>query len=122
MYVVFSIITSADPSDASAFPIHIVLASDHAVYIGVITNVVLSVISVLVLDQATRRGWLSHVAFWGINLGLLVFAIGLIAQSAEIKRIGAPVMGLVLYLTLAVLAWRAFSAPLDSAEADLEPA
>ena len=48
--------------------------------------------------------------FWGVNLGLLVFVIGLIVDTAELKRIGAPVMGIVLLLSLAILAigaWRA---------------
>ena len=38
--------------------------------------------------------------FWGVNLGLLVFVIGLILDSAEIKRIGAPVMGIALLFSL----------------------
>jgi hypothetical protein len=61
------------------------------------------------------------VIFWGVNLGLLVFVVGLIVNTAEIKRIGAPVMGLTLYVALAILAWRSFSADLGNAETDLSP-
>jgi hypothetical protein len=38
-----------------------------------------------------------------------VFVIGLIVDTAELKRIGAPVMGVTLLATLAILAgaaWR----------------
>jgi len=119
MYLVFSFITAADPSDPSAFPLNVLIASDHAVYIGVITNIVLALLSLLVLDDAARRSWIGHVIFWGVNLGLLVFVVGLIVDTAAIKRIGAPVMGLTLYVALAILAMRAWSASLASAESDL---
>jgi Zn-dependent membrane protease YugP len=69
-----------------------------------------------------RRGWIGQVIFWGVNLGLLVFVIGLIVGTVELKRIGAPLMGVTLLVALAVLAYTAFREPLDASEADLEPA
>jgi Kef-type K+ transport system membrane component KefB len=48
-----------------------------------------------------------------------VFAIGLIVDTAEIKRIGAPVMGVTLLVALGLLAARAWCstpAELDSAQ------
>jgi hypothetical protein len=119
MYLVVSFITAANPDDPDALPLNILLASDHAVYIGVITNIVLGLFSVLVLDEAARRSWIGHVIFWGVNLGLLVFVIGLIVDTAEIKRVGAPVMGVTLLVALAILATRAMSASMASAESEL---
>jgi hypothetical protein len=120
MYLVFKFITAADPTDPTAFPLNVLIASDHAVYIGVITNIMLALLGVLVLDEAARRSWVGHVIFWGVNLGLLVFVFGLIVDTAEIKRIGAPVMGVALYVALAILAMRAWS--WSPATADTEPA
>jgi hypothetical protein len=125
MYIVFKFITSgADPSDpnAAGIPINILIASDHSAYIGIITNIVLGLLSVLLLRANDRRGWIGHVVFWGVNLGLLVFVIGLIVDTAEIKRIGAPVMGITLLLALGILAYTALREPLETSEADLEPA
>jgi hypothetical protein len=123
MYLVYFFITAANPEDPEAFPLNVIIASDHAVYIGVITNIMLGLLSLLVLDEATRRSWVGHLIFWGVNLGLLVFVIGLILDTAEIKRIGAPVMGVTLLVALAILAMRAVSATLASAESELaEPA
>jgi len=119
MYLVSKFITAADPTDPNAFPLNVLIASDHSVYIGVITNIMLGLLSVLVMDGAARRPWVGHVIFWGVNLGLLVFVIGLIADTAEIKRIGAPVMGVTLYVALAILAMRARSASLASADTEL---
>jgi hypothetical protein len=42
--------------------------------------------------------------FWGVNLGLAIFVIGLIAVVPEIKRVGAPVMGVSILVGLAVRA------------------
>ena len=41
MYLVFSFITAADPTDPNALPVNVLVASDHAVYLGVITNLAL---------------------------------------------------------------------------------
>ena len=60
------------------------------------------------------------VIFWGVNLGLIVFVVGLILDTAEIKRIGAPVMGITLLIALGLLAWTALREPLATSEADLE--
>ena len=106
MYIVASVVTAADPSDPAALPVNVLIASDHAVYIGVITNIVLGLIAGIVLSSADRRGWIGQLLFWGINAGLVVFVAGLLADSAELKRIGAPVMGVALLVSLAVLAMR----------------
>jgi hypothetical protein len=115
MYIVFSFITAEDPGDPAALPINVLIASDHAVYIGVITNVVVGLLSLLFL-RGRAPAWVAQVIFWGINLGLLVFAIGLILDAAEIKRIGAPLMGVTLLLALGLLAarmWGTTPAELD---------
>ena len=122
MYLVFSVITAPDPNDTSALPVNVLIASDHSAYIGIVTNVMLGLLTTLVLRAEMRRSWVGQLIFWGVNLGLIVFVAGLILDSAEIKRIGAPVMGIALLFSLAVLAWTALREPLEAAEADLQPA
>ncbi len=119
MYIVFQFISK--PDDPNALPLNILIASDHAVYLGVITNIVLGLLTMLLLRADVRRSWVGQVIFWGVNLGLLVFVIGLIVDTAELKRIGAPVMGLTLLLSLGLLAWAAWREPLAAGEADLDP-
>ena len=113
MYIVFTFITAENPDDPAALPFNILIASDHAVYLGVITNVVLGVLSLLFL-RGRAPSWMAHVIFWGINLGLTVFVVGLIVDTAEIKRIGAPVMGVTLLVALGLLAARAFGSSPDT--------
>ena len=124
MYLVFLFITAADPTDPSAFPLNVLVASDHAVYLGVITNGALALLSLVALSRAERGSWIGHLMFWGVNLGLLVFVIGLIVDTAELKRIGAPVMGIVLLIALGILAlgaWRASDEQLGEAAAGVSP-
>jgi len=45
-----------------------------------------------------------------------VFVVGLIVDTAEIKRIGAPVMGVTLLLALGLLASRLWSTSPDTTE------
>ncbi len=111
MYIVFTFISAADPENA--LPLNVLFASDHAVYIGVITNIVLGLLSVLFL-RGRAPGWVAQVIFWGVNLGLAVFVVGLIVDTAEIKRIGAPVMGVTLLLALALLAARTWGSTPDA--------
>jgi hypothetical protein len=122
MYLVFKFITSANPDDPDALPTNVLIASDHSAYIGIITNVVLALLTLIVLRAEVRRSWIGQVIFWGVNLGLVVFVVGLILDTAEIKRIGAPVMGITLLIALGLLAWTALREPLELSEADLEGA
>jgi hypothetical protein len=108
MYIVFTVISN--PTNPEALPWNVLIASDHAVYIGVITNTAVALLLGLVGAASSGRAWIGQVTFWGVNLGLVVFVVGLILDTPEIKRIGAPVMGIALLVTLGILAWRAVSA------------
>jgi hypothetical protein len=111
MYLVAQVIAS--PDDPDALPLNILLASDHAVYIGVLTNIVIGLLSLLALGRGSTPGWASHLIFWGVNIGLAIFMVGLVTESAEIKRVGAPLMGVALLLALGLLGSRLLSSDPD---------
>jgi hypothetical protein len=106
MYVIAQFVSNPE----GELPFHIIVASDHAVFIGVMTNLVFALMAVFARSAADRTPWVDHLVFLGVNLGLVVFAVGLIAESTEIKRIGSPVMGAAILLGLAVLAMRLWAA------------
>ncbi len=104
LYLIFLFIQSGDPN---AINFNLVKASDHAAFIGVITNLVLALIFARTAGAVDRApGWVSTLGFWGMNLGLLVFMVGLGQDIAEIKRVGAPVMGIGILLIIYILAMR----------------
>jgi hypothetical protein len=124
MYIVFQFVSSsaatADPNAPPPVDLNVLIASDHSAYIGIITNIVLGLLTVLLL-RSRSQSWLGHVVFWGVNLGLAVFVIGLIVDTAEIKRIGAPIMGTTLLIALASLAYTALREQLEVSDTDLDP-
>jgi hypothetical protein len=97
-------ITGTDPSIGG-----LLIASDHAVYIGVITNSTFGVLTVLVATTVGALSIARQVAFWGMNLGLLVFVVGLVSNTVVLKQIGAPTMGVCLLVGLAVFAYGLWS-------------
>lgn len=86
--------------DIAKVPGGLLIASDHAVFIGVMTNAILG----LLLYAGERRGAanaaLSHVIFWGVNIGLVGFLVGLIGDVTLLKEIFTPIMGTALLIAI----------------------
>jgi len=116
MYLVSQFIAAPDDPDLINRLGGVLIASDHAVYIGVISNLVFAVLARRVAPPATSD--LSRqLMFWGLNAGLLLFAAGLVSDSVILKQIGAPLMGLFLLHNLAVYARTLARASGSAAEA-----
>jgi len=117
LYVVYRFI--ADPSiagDPSSIR-GVLTASDHAAFVGVVTNLILGLALTLSADRHEGSAAAEQVAFWLMNLGLAVFLVGLIAEVPEVKRVGAPIMGVGILVALAVVAIRLRASDLRAAEA-----
>ena len=72
------------------------LAFDHVNFIMVITNLVLAM---MILSSNVSES-INKVVFWGVNVGILGFAVGLIAESSVVKRVFTPILGLALLLAI----------------------
>lgn len=93
------------------------VALDHSVFIGVITNMVIALSLSLTSDRSGESPIGEHVAFWGQNLGLVVFMAGLITETVVLKQIGAPVMGVSILVGLGIVTMRLRSSSLAGATA-----
>ncbi|MGB8362552.1 MAG: hypothetical protein WCE80_14235 [Acidimicrobiia bacterium] len=77
------------------------LAFDHTNFIMVVTNLILAMLmlSSRVSDTANR------IIYWSVNVGVVGFAVGLITESAPVKRVFTPILGfgllyaIYIYLT-----------------------
>jgi hypothetical protein len=78
----------------------LLLAFDHTMFVGVMTNVVFGVLATRLATPRTALA--NRVLWWGVPIGLAGFAIGLITTTAIPKRAFAPVMGISLLFALAV--------------------
>lgn len=115
LYVVMQFIT--DPTADFASLAGILVASDHSAFIGVVSNLVFALALTLTADRSDG-GSAGEWAAWGLmNVGLVVFAAGLITDTAILKQIGAPSMGVGLLVGLALIALRLRASDLRPAEA-----
>ncbi len=76
-----------------------VLALDHMMFIGVLTNALFAVIGDVLADRQSPVG--AQVAFVGVNLGLVIFVAGLMLDVVALKRVGTPILGLALLHAIA---------------------
>ena len=106
LYVISQFISNpalaADPTPIAG----VLVASDHAAFLGVVTNLVFGVLLLLTMDRRTIWAWADQIAFWGVNGGLVVFLVGLVMDMAILKQAGAGVMGVSLLVGLATFAIR----------------
>ncbi len=75
----------------------LLLAFDHSMFIGVMTNVLFGVI-VLQGLRRTSITTVDKVALWGVNVGIIGFVVGLLMVSAPVKRVSTPIMGISLLI------------------------
>ena len=78
----------------------LILAFDHSMFIGVMTNVLFGVLAVTIASGRTAQA--NRVLLWGVNIGFVGFAIGLITTTQVLKRISTPIMGAALLYGIAV--------------------
>lgn len=73
-------------------PIGVLIAFDHAMFIGVMTNALFGAVAGLAAAKAATN----RIILVAVNFGLVLFLIGLATESTIFKQIGTPIMGLAL--------------------------
>jgi hypothetical protein len=117
LYVIYRFITDPTLANDPTAIAGVLVASDHSAFIGVITNLVFAALITLSADRRSTWPWADQVAFWGTNIGLVVFLVGLVAGVTILKQIGAPLMGVALLVGLAAFAIRLRDSSLAATEA-----
>jgi predicted membrane protein len=70
----------------------VLVAVDHLNFIMVMTNLIFAMRSMAsVIPETANR-----LIFWGVNVGVVGFAVGLFTENDTIKRIFTPIMGAAL--------------------------
>lgn len=114
MFVYLIALVTAAEGDINQVPRGVGLASDHAAFIGVVTNLLFGLLLTLTADRRTVWPWADGLVFWAMNAGLLVFMAGLISETVILKQIGAPVMGTAILVGLAVAAVRLWGSDMSA--------
>jgi hypothetical protein len=87
-YLISEVVGGADFADS----LHVALTFDHINFIAVTTNLIFVILAMSskVAESASR------IIFWGVNIGLVGSAAGLVLQEDSLKRIFTPILGLAL--------------------------
>lgn len=87
-YVVSLFVSGAEFEEVAPW----LVAMDHINFIMVMTNLIFAMMATasLVSDAANR------LIYWGANIGVLGFAVGIFTENATLKRIFTPILGLAL--------------------------
>jgi len=97
VYVVQLFVSGELNPETGEGPIGILIAFDHAMFLGVMTNALFAGLAIGYAYDMTQR-----LVVWGVNIGLAGFLIGLVADQQVLKRIFTPVMGLALIMAVVV--------------------
>ena len=105
VYVVQLVTSGQLDPETEGGPLGVLIAFDHAMFIGVMTNALFAVVA----GMAAVRAATNRIVLVAVNLGLVLFLIGLVTDEAIWKRIGTPILGLALLYGIAVY-WQSLGA------------
>jgi hypothetical protein len=93
-------------ADFDRVPFHHLLALDHAQFIAAMTNAMFAMLMAATVGQ--RGGRADQVIYLAVNVGIIGFVIGLLADADPMKHAFTPILGLGLILALVTYAMRLF--------------
>ena len=90
--VFLNYLAGANQGDFDLVGVHQILALDHMMFVGVLTN---AIFALLLVATSGRSHWarLDDVVFFGMNAALLAFVVSLLAESTGLMRVATPVLG-----------------------------
>jgi hypothetical protein len=90
VYVVQLFVSGELDPETGVGPVRVLLAFDHSMFVGVMTNALFALVG------RSVPGGVSSAVAWLVNGGVVIFLVGLVADSDILVQIGAPIMGLAL--------------------------
>jgi len=81
----------------------LLLTFDHSMFVGVMTMLLFGVVSSR--SRGRELSVVDRIVLWGVPIGLVTFAVGLMTVHAVPKRIGTPIMGTSLLIGIGYYVW-----------------
>ncbi|MCK4899501.1 MAG: hypothetical protein KAS38_12025, partial [Anaerolineales bacterium] len=57
-------------------------------------------------ERRNLWSWADHLVFWAMNIGMVGFVLGLMLESATLKRVFSPIMGVGILVAIVVFTAR----------------
>jgi hypothetical protein len=87
-------------------PFNVLVGADHAIFIGVMTNVFFGLIQDFTAEQKALMPWAENVIFYVMNLALAGFVFSLVTDQQGLEKFFAPFQGLAVLLAIVVYSMR----------------
>jgi hypothetical protein len=91
--------------DADLIPDHQVIAIDHLTFIGAMTNAIFALLFSMLAARFSRLPIVPALVFITVNIGLVLFVLGLYNDTTTLKRIGTPALGTALLVAIGFFLW-----------------
>jgi len=111
IYLILALFVLNIYKDFTEVPMSVAVTLDHALFVGVMTNLNFALLIDLTADRRAVLPWADGVIFWGLNVGVAAFIIVLLANITFFERFTAPVMGLAILLALVTFTLRLWTRP-----------
>ena len=97
--VFINYLAGANEGDFDLVPTHQILALDHMMFVGVLTNAIFAMLVVATASDH-RRESVNTLVFAGINIGIVGFVVSLLAEATWLERTATPILGAAIILGL----------------------
>lgn len=87
-------------------PANLFVAADHAIFIGVFTNVIFGLVQDASAARRDIAPWADDVVFWVMNIALAGFFVTLLANVPEGEKFFTPFMGTAILIGIVVYSMR----------------
>ena len=87
-------------------PFGLFIAGDHAMFIGVMTNVVFALVQDFTVDRRQVWPWAENVVFWVMNIALIGFVVSLITGAQWAEKFFVPFQGLAILVGIVAYSMR----------------
>lgn len=79
--------------DFSEVPPQLIPASEHPLFVGMVTNILFGLLYDLNARRRAIWPWADHVLFWGMSLAVAAFTIAILTQTKGLYPFITPVLG-----------------------------
>src|SRR5438094_768626 len=111
IYLVLALFVLNIYKDFSEVPTSVAVTLDHALFVGVMTNLNFALLIGFTADRPAMLPWADNLIFWGMNAGVAAFIVVLLANITFFERLTAPVMGIAILLGLVTFTLRLWTSP-----------